>query len=132
MHTAQPRSDDHPCRWAAGVLGSEAVHLLALCEVPDVGDAHSQRVGLPSQSDRARFGIAFLDAAAGRFYIGSASDDAGRANLGAILMQVAHIGKAIESELLATPLGAWSARVEHGCMVHLYRVCQWHHVVRRG
>lgn len=71
----------------AGVVGSEAVHLLALCESSGADIAEGQGVGLLSQSDRARFGIAFLDAAAGRFYIGSATDDAGRANLGAILMQ---------------------------------------------
>ena len=70
----------------AGVVGSEAVHLLALCEAPEAQEG-AQGVELPSQSDRAHFGIAFLDAAAGRFYIGSASDDAGRASLGAILMQ---------------------------------------------
>jgi len=33
------------------------------------------------------FGFAFLDAAAGRFYVGSVSDNAGRANLSAILTQ---------------------------------------------
>ena len=68
------------------MVGAEAVHLLALCEAPDVLDT-TQTVGLLSQSDRARFGFAFLDAAAGRFYVGSANDDAGRANLGAILVQ---------------------------------------------
>ena len=43
------------------------------------------------QSAAAVFGFAFLDAAAGRFYMGSMSDDAGRANLSAILTQVRHI-----------------------------------------
>ena len=43
-----------------------------------------------SQITRTQYGFAFLDAAAGRFYVGTASDDAGRAHLGAILTQVAH------------------------------------------
>ncbi|KAK9813990.1 hypothetical protein WJX73_008383 [Symbiochloris irregularis] len=79
----------HTPATATGAVGTDAVHLLALCESPEDDLGHSSAMGLTSQSDRVQFGIAFLDAAAGRFYIGSASDDAGRANLGAILMQVA-------------------------------------------
>ena len=41
-----------------------------------------------TQLNRVQYGFAFLDAAAGRFYVGSASDDASRANLGALLTQV--------------------------------------------
>ena len=43
---------------------------------------------MSSQRSRAHFGFAFLDAAAGRFFVGTATDDAARANLGAILTQV--------------------------------------------
>ena len=41
-----------------------------------------------TQLNRVHYGFAFLDAAAGRFYVGSTSDDASRANLGALLTQV--------------------------------------------
>ena len=75
----------------AGALGIDAVHLMALCEldeslVPSMNSNTTQQVC--TQRSRAHFGFAFLDAAAGRFYVGSASDDAARANLGAILTQV--------------------------------------------
>lgn len=40
------------------------------------------------QENRASFGFAFLDAAAGRYYVGTAEDDAGRSTLGAVLTQV--------------------------------------------
>ena len=62
----------------------DALHLLAL---------HEETVPLfeaatLSQVSSARFGFAFLDAAAGKFYVGSCADDSGRANLGAVLTQV--------------------------------------------
>ena len=41
-----------------------------------------------SQDMSAKFGFAFLDAAAGRYFLGSISDDAGRTNLTAVLTQV--------------------------------------------
>ncbi len=43
---------------------------------------------MASQGTRVRYGFAFLDAAAARFYVGSASDDGSRANLTALLTQV--------------------------------------------
>ena len=54
---------------------------MALCEMA-AGDEGA------SQDARTEYGFAFLDAAAGRYYVGCASDDAGRANIGAILAQV--------------------------------------------
>lgn len=75
-------------------MAADAVHLLALCEVAEEAGA-AQGVGLLSQSERARLGFAFLDAAAGRFYIGSSSDDAGRASLGAILVQVSRASRSV-------------------------------------
>ena len=67
------------------------MHLMALCELDDslnmsAESPMTQQVA--SQRSRVHFGFAFLDAAAGRFYMGSASDDAARANLGATLTQV--------------------------------------------
>lgn len=53
---------------------------------------------MSSQRSRSCFGFAFLDAAAGRFYAGTAEDDASRSNLGAILTQVSHV--AVVSSLL--------------------------------
>ena len=74
----------------AGALGAEAVHLMAICELDDsftpADSPMTQQVS--SQRSRAYFGFAFLDAAAGRFFVGTASDDAARANLGAIITQV--------------------------------------------
>ncbi|KAK9819817.1 hypothetical protein WJX72_002734 [[Myrmecia] bisecta] len=72
-----------PATATGSITTPDAVHLLALRE--DTGTAEDG----PSQSSRADFGFAFLDAAAGRFYVGQCADDAGRANLGAILTQVA-------------------------------------------
>ena len=54
---------------------------MALCELAVGDEAASQNV-------RTQYGFAFLDAAAGTYYVGCASDDAGRANIGAILAQV--------------------------------------------
>ena len=67
------------------------MHLMALCELdePLTASPHSLMTQQMSrQRSRAQFGFAFLDAAAGRFYVGSATDDAARANLGAVLTQV--------------------------------------------
>jgi len=65
------------CLHAAAML---QVHLLALheeeCDSPGAAGAAA-----------ARFGFAFLDAAAGRYYVGEVLDDAGRANLSALLVQ---------------------------------------------
>ena len=64
---------------------------MAICELDDssVASSHSPMTQqMSSQRSRAHFGIAFLDAAAGRFYVASATDDAARANLGAVLTQV--------------------------------------------
>ncbi len=55
----------------------------ALCEEVEGGDEPAA-----SQGTRVRYGFAFLDAAAARFYVGSASDDGSRANLTALLTQV--------------------------------------------
>lgn len=64
---------------------------MALCEV-DISSAmpaaSPMSQPLSSQRSRACYGFAFLDAAAGRFYAGTAEDDASRSNLGAILTQV--------------------------------------------
>ena len=57
-----------------------AACMQALCEEAD--GAHE-----PTASQRVRYGFAFLDAAAARFYVGSANDDGGRANLTALLTQ---------------------------------------------
>lgn len=61
----------------------DAVHLMALQEQPCSGGGE---LGA-SQEARVAYGFAFLDAAAGRFYVGAAQDDAGRSTLGALLMQ---------------------------------------------
>ena len=57
------------------------VHLLAL---------HEEEAPAPWTAGMAaaRMGFAFLDAAAGRYYVGTVRDDAGRANLSALLTQV--------------------------------------------
>ncbi|KAA8523099.1 hypothetical protein F0562_009522 [Nyssa sinensis] len=60
-----------------GNIGPDAVHLLALKE----GDC-----GLDNGS--AAYGFAFVDCAALKFWVGSISDDASCAALGALLMQV--------------------------------------------
>ena len=72
-------------------LGVDAVHLMALCEVDySAAMPAASPISQPMSSQRSRscFGFAFLDAAAGRFYAGTAEDDASRSNLGAILTQV--------------------------------------------
>ena len=69
----------------SGNVCVEAVHLMALHEAPLAGGGCE---ALPNQDARVRYGFAFLDAAAGRFYVGAADDDAGRSTLGALLTQV--------------------------------------------
>lgn len=54
---------------------------MALCE----SEEDPQVMG---QGGRVIIGFAFLDAAAGKLYVGTGTDDAGRGNLGAILTQV--------------------------------------------
>lgn len=44
--------------------------------------------GRASQGVTAKFGFAFLDAAAGKYFVGSVMDDDARANLSAMLTQV--------------------------------------------
>lgn len=56
--------------------------LQALCEEAEAADEPAV-----SQGTRVRYGFAFLDAAAARFYVGSATDDGSRANLTALLTQ---------------------------------------------
>ena len=75
--------------YVAGALGVDAVHLMAICELDEsCVPASPMTQQASSQRSRAHFGFAFLDAAAGRFFVGTAKDDAARANLGAILTQV--------------------------------------------
>ena len=63
------------------------MHLLAL---------HEEEAAAPwaAGAAAAKFGFAFLDAAAGRYYVGSVSDDAGRQNLSALLTQVGTVYQA--------------------------------------
>ncbi|KAK9867213.1 hypothetical protein WJX84_002119, partial [Apatococcus fuscideae] len=67
-----------------GSIGVDAVHLMALHEQEEMDTEAAS-----TQLNRVHYGFAFLDAAAGRFYVGSTSDDASRANLGALLTQIA-------------------------------------------
>ncbi|KAL0023612.1 hypothetical protein WJX77_007042 [Trebouxia sp. C0004] len=95
----------HTPATATGALGVDAVHLMAICELDDSytpADSPMTR-HMSSQRSRAHFGFAFLDAAAGRFFVGTATDDAARANLGAILTQVA------PKEVLTTKGGSSAA-----------------------
>jgi hypothetical protein len=68
--------------YSTGDVAADAVHLMALRE-----EATRSHAGV-LQEHRILYGFAFLDAAAGCFYVGVAEDDAGRATLGAILTQV--------------------------------------------
>lgn len=63
----------------------EAVHLLALKEL-DLGDQGGAVE--PGEREQVVMGFAFVDAAAGRFYVGEVRDDASRSALGALLAQV--------------------------------------------
>ncbi|KAL6496595.1 Mismatch repair protein msh3 [Orobanche gracilis] len=65
-----------PATTSEGNIGSDAVHLLAIKEDGLLGNGS------------AVFGFAFVDCAALKFWIGSISDDASCAALGALLMQV--------------------------------------------
>lgn len=95
----------HTPATATGALGVDAVHLMAICELDDsyIPADSPMTQQMSSQRSRAHFGFAFLDAAAGRFFVGTATDDAARANLGAILTQVA------PREVLTTKGGLSSA-----------------------
>lgn len=61
----------------------DAVHLMALSEAPS-----SCGQGGALGEHRTALAFAFLDAAAGFYYVGCAEDDAGRSTLGALLSQV--------------------------------------------
>lgn len=68
-------------KFVAGSVSAEAVHLMALYEAPM--DSHASAC----PESRVSYSFAFLDAAAGRFYVGVTDDDAGRSMLGALLNQ---------------------------------------------
>ena len=51
------------------------------------GRAADQDWDSMTQSSAAQFGFAFLDAAAGRYYLGAVTDDAGRASLSSVITQ---------------------------------------------
>ena len=87
------------------------VHLLAL---------HEEEEAAPwaAGAAAAKFGFAFLDAAAGRYYVGAVSDDAGRANLSALLTQVGTVYQADSLQTRSLPdtlFASWLA------------VAIWHH-----
>lgn len=63
----------------------EAVHLLALREERAFS---TNSCNVDSSAEKTTFGFAFVDAAAGRFYVGSLRDDSARSALGALLTQV--------------------------------------------
>ncbi|KAG6546638.1 hypothetical protein Mapa_011827 [Marchantia paleacea] len=69
-----------------GNIKPEAVHLLALKE-----DVRKATNPIPGKADNLvmAIGFAFVDAAAGRFYVGSLSDDSSLINLKTLLTQVA-------------------------------------------
>ena len=89
----------------AGMIGVDAVHLMALHEQEETDTEAAF-----TQLNRVRYGFAFLDAAAGRFYVGSASDDASRANLGALLTQVSLFAMSDHSNTCRSP----TAVLTHG------------------
>ncbi|CAI0628967.1 unnamed protein product [Linum tenue] len=66
-----------PSTTTDGIIGPDAVHLLALKE---------GNYGL--DNDATSYGFAFVDCAALRFWIGSIEDDASYSALGALLMQI--------------------------------------------
>lgn len=76
----------HSPATATASVSADAVTLLAIFERED---EFGHGTVSNTQSTNARFGFAFLDAAASRYFVGSIADDAGRANLSAILTQVA-------------------------------------------
>jgi DNA mismatch repair protein MSH6 len=67
-----------------GNMRTEAVHLLALCEEPLHGSKDSS-----SNQASVAVGFAFVDAAAGRFYVGSIQDDCSHSGLRELLTKVA-------------------------------------------
>ncbi|CAK9237431.1 unnamed protein product [Sphagnum jensenii] len=67
-----------------GNMQAEAVHLLALREEPLYGSKDSS-----SNPASVAVGFAFVDAAAGKFYVGTIQDDCSRSALRALLTQVA-------------------------------------------
>ncbi|KAF6172860.1 hypothetical protein GIB67_035414 [Kingdonia uniflora] len=67
-----------------GNIGPDAVHLLALKEFDTFRDQGNQA----SENGSVVYGFAFVDCASLRFWVGSISDDASCAALGALLMQV--------------------------------------------
>ncbi|CAH2052708.1 unnamed protein product [Thlaspi arvense] len=66
-----------PSTASEGNIGPDAVHLLAIKEVK-----------MELEKSSTAYGFAFVDCAALRFWVGSISDDASCAALGALLMQV--------------------------------------------
>eukprot|EP00249_Psilotum_nudum_P023850 c29006_g2_i1 orf=215-1384(+) len=70
-----------------GHVRPEAVHLLALQEVSEDSVSNCTLEG--GMNALAIFGFAFVDAAAGQFFVGSLCDDSSRTVLGALLKQVA-------------------------------------------
>ena len=93
------------------------VHLLALheeeCDYPGAAGAAA-----------ARFGFAFLDAAAGRYYVGEVLDDAGRANLSALLVQARPLRPAVRAQQVGSlALGSASGASHY---VGLYRMRSSH------
>jgi DNA mismatch repair protein MSH6 len=76
----------------------EAVHLLAVKEV-ELGaeEGFGEGVkggfgeGARGEKEQVLLGFAFVDAAAGRFYVGEVRDDSSRAALGALLAQVSKL-----------------------------------------
>ena len=76
------RTEMNPSTNAGQDISVDAVHLMALAEAPSAGASGAL------QEHRTRLSFAFLDAAAGFYYVGSAEDDVGRSTLGALLAQV--------------------------------------------
>jgi len=73
-----------PSTMLDGNMRAEAVHLLALCEEPLHGSKDSS-----SNQASVAVGFAFVDAAAGRFYVGSIQDDCSHSGLRELLTKVA-------------------------------------------
>ena len=94
------------------MIGVDAVHLMALHEQQEMDTEAAS-----TQLNRVHYGFAFLDAAAGRFYVGSASDDASRANLGALLTQVNPVR--LHQTRIPLPAGAQVQSVAPWLVVHV-------------
>ncbi|KAH8956231.1 hypothetical protein BDL97_07G029800 [Sphagnum fallax] len=84
-----------------GNMRAEAVHLLALCEEPLHGSKDSS-----SNQASVAVGFAFVDAAAGRFYVGSIQDDCSHSGLRELLTKVApqeilyELGAALSDDMM--------------------------------